>query len=269
MSLVLTNNNYYSIEANQEYMSYSQYKSFLPEYGGCEAKAMAQIWGGWEEPQNEAQLLGSYVHAWNEGTLEKFKEEHPDLFSTRGETKGQLKSTYKIADTMIETLQNDEWCMEALSGEKEVIITAEFAGCMWKCKLDVINKKHKRIVDLKTTRSLSERVYNEHLRYYQHWIEAYGYIGQMAIYTELEKISSGRKNRLNPLIVAITKEEVPDKAIIFFNNDELDYELEKIQFNMPHILDVKYKRVPPKRCEKCRWCRETKKVTKILHYSEL
>lgn len=267
--LQLTAENYYSDEANREYMSYSQFKSFVPEFGGCEAQAMAKLWGGWSEPESDAFLLGSYVHAWNEGTLEKFKEEHPALFSTRGETKGQLKSTYKIADTMIETLQNDEWCMKALEGEKEKIITAEFAGCWWKCKADVINGEAGRLVDLKTCRSLSERVFSEYERRYIHWIEAYGYIGQMAVYTEVERRASCRENRLSPLIVAVTKEEIPDKAILFFNDDELNYELERIEFYMPHVLEVKNRIVEPERCEKCRYCRETKKISKILHYSEL
>lgn len=267
--LQLTPENYYSDEANRQYMSYSQFKSFVPEYGGCEAAAMAKLWGGWEEPQSDALLLGSYVHAWSDGTLEKFKEEHPDLFSSRGETKGQLKSTFKIADTMIETLQNDEWCMEALSGEKERIITAEFAGCMWKAKVDVLNAEKGRIVDLKTAKSLSERVWNERQRIYEHWVEVYSYTGQMAVYSHLEMLFSGRETKLNPLIVAVTKEEVPDKAILFFNDDELNYELEKVEFYMPRVLQVKNRIEPPIRCEKCRYCKETKKVTKILHYSEL
>jgi len=267
--LQLTAKNYYSDEANREYMSYSQYKSFVPELGGCEARAMAQIYGGWEEPPSEALLLGSYVHSWNEGTIEQFKVEHPELFSSQGATKGQLKSTYKIADTMIETLKADEWCMNALEGEKEKIITAEFAGCMWKAKIDVWNVEKGRIVDLKTTKSLSERVWNERQRIYEHWIEAYGYIGQMAVYPHLEMLYSGRTQKLNPLIVAVSKEEVPDKAILFFNDEELNYELEKIEFYMPHILEVKNRIVQPVKCEKCQYCRETKKVTKILHYSEL
>lgn len=267
--LQLTPENYYSDEANREYMSYSQYKSFLPEYGGCEAMAMAKLWGGWSEPESDALLLGSYVHAWNEGTLEQFKFDHPELSSSKGETKGQLKATYKIADTMIETLQNDEWCMKALEGEKEKIITSEFAGCWWKMKADVLNTESGRIVDLKTCRSLSERVFNEAERRYQHWIEAYGYIGQMAAYREVERRAARREQGLSPLIVAVTKEEVPDKAILFFNDEELNYELEKIEFNMPHILEVKNRILKPERCEKCRYCRETKKVSKILHYSEL
>jgi len=267
--LQLTAENYYSDEASQEYMSYSQYKSFIPELGGCEAQAMAKLWGGWQEPESDALLMGSYVHSWNEGTLDKFKAEHQELFSSQGATKGQLKSTYKIADTMIETLKNDEWCMAALEGEKEKIITAEFAGCMWKCKIDVLNIEKQRIVDLKTTRNLSERVFNETTRRYEHWVEAYGYIGQMAVYCELERLASGRENRLSPLVVAVSKEEVPDKAILFFNNDELNYALEMVEFYTPHILEVKNRIVQPVRCEKCRYCRETKKVTRILHYSEL
>ena len=41
--MILTNDNYYSPEANWEYMSVSQYKQFLK----CEAAAMAQLKGEW------------------------------------------------------------------------------------------------------------------------------------------------------------------------------------------------------------------------------
>jgi hypothetical protein len=265
----LTSENYYSDEMNRFFMSYSQYKSFVPELGGCEAQAMAKLWGGWSEPESDALLFGNYVHSWNDGTMEKFKAEHEELFSTRGETKGQLKAIYKVADTMIETLQNDDWCMKALEGEKEVIITAEFAGCWWKCKMDVRNIEAGRFADLKTTENLSKRVFNETILRYEHWIDAYGYVGQMAVYSEIDRIKFQRKNRLAPLIVAVSKEEVPDKAILFFNDEELNYQLEMVEFHMPHIMEVKNRIIQPVRCEKCRYCRETKKVTKILHYSEL
>ena len=43
----LTNENYFSREASNEYMSVSQYKSFIGSMGikGCEAMAMAEING--------------------------------------------------------------------------------------------------------------------------------------------------------------------------------------------------------------------------------
>ena len=55
--MILTNDNYYSPEANWEYMSVSQYKQFLK----CEAAAMAQLKGEWSQPKTTALLVGSYV----------------------------------------------------------------------------------------------------------------------------------------------------------------------------------------------------------------
>lgn len=45
--MVLTPENYYSPEANFEYMSVSQFKDFSGTYGqvGCEARAMAKLRG--------------------------------------------------------------------------------------------------------------------------------------------------------------------------------------------------------------------------------
>ena len=60
--MILTNDNYYSSEANRRYMSVSQYKQFCK----CEAAAMAQIMGEWEFPKTTALLVGSYVDAWVE-----------------------------------------------------------------------------------------------------------------------------------------------------------------------------------------------------------
>lgn len=44
--MILNNANYYSPEANKEYMSVSQYKAFM----NCEAAAMASISGKYERP---------------------------------------------------------------------------------------------------------------------------------------------------------------------------------------------------------------------------
>ena len=51
--MILNNENYYSQEANQEYMSVSQYKAFM----NCEAAAMASISGRYERPTTRALLV--------------------------------------------------------------------------------------------------------------------------------------------------------------------------------------------------------------------
>lgn len=268
--LILNDDNYYSLEANQQYMNYSQYKDWLD----CEAMAYAKIWGGWSEPENEAFLIGKYVHSWSEGpeALEKFKKDNPELFLTRDSTggkKGDLKADYKIANKIIDSLQADPMCMLALEGQKEVIFTAEFGGCMWKVKHDVYNPEKSRFADIKVMKSLHDKYWLENDKCYGNFIEYYKYVGQFAVYAEIEKRATGRENILEPIMIAVTKEKPPDKAIINFDNNSLRYYLEEIEFHLEHILKVKSGEIAPARCEKCEYCRETKRVTKVLHFSEL
>ena len=82
----LTNDTYYD---DTHYMSVSEYKRFLK----CEESALLP----YEEP-TDSMLVGSYVDAFVEGTLDKFKSEHPEIISSQGKTKGQLKAQFKIAD---------------------------------------------------------------------------------------------------------------------------------------------------------------------------
>lgn len=77
--MILTPENYYSPEANFEYMSVSQFKDFSGTYGqvGCEARAMAKLRGEYQEEKTTALLVGSYVDSYFEGpeSLERFKSE--------------------------------------------------------------------------------------------------------------------------------------------------------------------------------------------------
>jgi hypothetical protein len=249
----LNDENYFSFEANQQYMSYSQYKEFLD----CSARSMAKLFGGWGDKKNEAFLLGSYVHAWNEGldALESFKKNTPELFTKKGE----LYAQYKFADSIIKTLESDELCMFILAGNKEVIYTAEFAGAVWKIKIDSDNDEW--FSDLKVMRNLKEKYFGIN------WVEHFGYIGQMALYQHIKALATGQV--VEPYIVAVTKEDPPDKQIIKFDSDRLKYELEKIEFEMRKIMQIKNNQIPAERCEQCAYCRETKKLDRIIHYSQI
>ena len=87
----LTAENYYSQEANREYMSVSQLKDFVGTYGrlGCEFTALEKIEERWEEEKSTALMVGSYVDAYFEGSLEKFKAENPSLFKKYGGLKAE------------------------------------------------------------------------------------------------------------------------------------------------------------------------------------
>lgn len=254
---MLTKENYYSLEADNEYFSVSQYKSFK----FCEAREVAKLKGEVEKTSNDAFLVGQYVHSWSEGTLEKFKEEHPEIISSKGATKGQLKSTFLIANSMINTLSNDEMCMNVLNGDKEVMFTGDLFGVKWKILVDVLNLDKGYFVDLKTTQGIFKNYRNGT------FIEEYGYIEQMTVYREIIRQNTGKL--LQPYIVAVTKEDIPDKAIILIESHYMDEKMEEIEIYMNRIKAVKSGLEKPIRCDKCDYCKSTKKVNKILRLEDL
>jgi len=265
MGVKLTHENYFSAQASKDYMSRGQYKGFAYE---CEAKEMAKLEGRWAEESSLALEVGSYTHSWNQGTRRDFISNHPNMFKKDG----SLKADYLIADKMIATLEKDEFAMYCLQGTKEVIVTAMMFGAEWKVMLDVQNNDRRRIVDLKTTKSITEKVWSEELWKKVSFVEAYAYPLQMAIYCEAERLAMGRDEGdwSEFLIVAVSKEKTPDKAIINMTDHErLVKELAEVEANMPRIIAVKSGEVEPIRCENCDYCRSTKILSKPMHYSEL
>lgn len=263
--LKLTRDNYHSNAANREYMSRGQYKEFV---FGCEAKQMAILNGAWVDEPSTALEVGQYAHSWQEGRRREFIADHPGMFKKDG----SLKSEYLVADKMIATLERDPFACYCLEGEKEVIITAEMFGATWKVMLDVQNNERRRIVDLKTTRSVTEKIWDEELRKKVSFVEAYSYPLQMAIYSEVERLAMGRDEGdwSEFLIVAVSKEKSPDKAIINMTDSRrLVLELETIEGSMPRVLAVKAGLEEPWRCEACDYCRSTKVLSKSVHYTEL
>jgi hypothetical protein len=253
--------NYYSLDVDREYMSASQFKKFMQ----CEAATMAELNGEWQEEPSDAMLVGSYVHAAleSEEAFLQFIAEHRDEIYNR---KGDLYAPFKQADAMISTLKDDPFIAALLQGQHEQVIVAEFAGAKWKAKLDVYNPIG-RICDIKTCKSLTDKVWMDGR--YVSWIVAYGYARQLALYTELERIWSGRDERLTALIVAVTKEDPPDKAVFSIPEDAIEEELEFVKSVMPRVLAVKNGDVEPKRCESCKYCRASKKVKRIIDYREI
>lgn len=266
----LNKNNYFSDEAGRHYMSVSQFKSFLPSYGGCEAQAMATINGEFKPYAIDAFMEGHYLHAWNEGVLDEFRDTHPELYSSRGPTKGQLKSEFKHCNKMIEVLENDPLVMQALAGQKEVIMTAELFGIPWKIMLDSYNPDVTGIfADLKTMKDIDGKWWNKEAQAYDNFLDHYGYTIQMAVYAEIEKRVTGRKEWLLPHMVVVTKQDPPDHEIIYFDYDVIEQSLHIVGKHIERVKSVKSGEVEPMRCEKCDYCRLTKKINRIKHFSEL
>ena len=218
--MFLTEANYYSKEANQEYLSVSQYKDFCGtmKQRGCEAKAMAKLRGEWVEEMTEPLLLGSYVDAHFEGTLKLFKAKHPEIFRKKD---AELYAKFQKANETIQMLERDEMFMFYMSGEKQTILTAELFGAMWKCKLDSYLRKL-AIVDLKYVKDIRERFWVKDEGTFVSFVEWWGYDIQAAIYREIEAICSGGP-RLPVYLAAANKKKVPNHEIIAFDESGRDF----------------------------------------------
>lgn len=260
----LRSNNYYSKKANLEYISVSQYKDFYGtyEYKGCENQAMAIIRGDFVKEKTPAMLIGSYVDAYFEGTLEKFKEKTPELFKKDG----TLKAEYIKADEMIKRCEADKRFMQYLSGKKQVIMTAEWLGAKWKIKMDSY-LKDKAIVDLKTVDDIYKGVYCDGIGKLN-FIQAKGYDFQLAVYQKIVEINTGKK--LPCYIAAVDKTKSPAIEIIQVTQAELDSALVGInEHAIKHIVDIKQGNEQPEKCGRCDYCKRTKVIERPISMGEL
>lgn len=260
----LTRENYYSAEAGRAYMSVSRFKNYL----SCEAMAKAIDNGEFTPEQTDCMLQGSYLDAWNNGELEEFKQKPLKLFSSRGETKGMLKSEYRKVGDCIAALEADELCMEFLKGEKQQIFTAELFGIPWKIAVDSYCPEKNRFTDLKLMKDF-EWSWSPREQRRVSFVVAWGYNLQMAVYRKVIALATGVY--LDPFIVAVTKQDIPDKAIITFQKEELIEQLERVEDHLDRVLAIIDGHIAPHRCGKCKYCRMTKTLTldDIKHHSEI
>lgn len=260
---ILDSTNYYSNEADKRYMSVHQYLSFNGYMGisGCESKALATLDGEWEEPTTDAMLIGSYVDSYFEGTLEQFREAHPELFKKDG----SLYAKYDIAEKCIERIKEDDFFMQMLSGEKQKIMTGYWGGCEWKIKMDSYIPDV-AIVDLKTSANI-HKSWNVSDYGRVSFIEYWAYTLQLALYQKIVEINTGKK--LPCYIAVVTKEEYPEIEVVGIDQTTLDHALNTIEMNIASTLMVKDKEVEPISCGKCNYCKKHKKLKGAISMMDL
>lgn len=272
MDFELTQENYYSLESNKLFCSKSQFWDF---YGidGCEARAIARINGEYEDPKSDALLLGSLVDCLltEPNKAEAFIAEHPEMISSRGATKGLLKSEFQRANPMVERVKKDKTMMKYLTGENQVIMKGNIFGLDFKIKMDVYIP-HKAIVDLKTVESLKKGYYIPNQGRVT-FVERFGYVLQGAIYQEIVFQNTGE--RLPFILACVSKEPMPDIGLVWIDNDTLHSKIfgneltDGIAKQCEQISLLKSEEVEPIRCDHCSYCIPTKKLTKPIHYLEL
>ena len=272
----LSEDNYYSLEADKIYCSASQYLNIIgrPQIPGCEARAMAELNGEYKQETTKAMLIGSILDTlWELDDLditEKLNiiaDKFPECVSTRGATKGELKNEFKQAIQLYQRTLQDELFCKFMSGQKQVIMTGEIEGLPFKIKMDSYIPDV-AIVDLKTTQDASRnfRKYIADSGNKETFYRALGYDIQLAIYREIVRQNTGKTLRC--YIAAIDKKEHPLPQIIELTPQMLDDALASVKANIPTIKMLKSGEVNKYcRCEECDYCRDTYKC-KVLSAEE-
>jgi len=241
-------------------------------------------------------LVGSYVDAYVEGTLEQFKNETPDIFTkkisvnddtvellraiddsfiTRNDTLNskrlseaktnhescftvdyKLKADYVKADEICEYIDKDPVIQQFLSGNKQTIMTGEIAGVPFKIKMDAYAEDI-AIVDLKVMRSVTDKQGNLF-----DFITPWRYDVQLACYQEIVRQNTGKQ--LPCYILAVTKESPINSIIVNLPQDILNVALYNVEETICDLYDVYVGATEPEPCGICKTCIENRSETQIV-----
>jgi len=254
----LTKNNYYSPEANREYMSVSQFKAFEK----CEAMALAEVNEEYKQPFTSALLLGQFVDEMLTGTKRSqnvFIEEHRDeLFKRNGEPYADVARALDA----IERVRNQPLMMKYLSGRHQKIMTGRIEGVPFKIKMDVY-KPVEFITDLKYMAGLRSP------NLFEPMVSYWGYDLQGAVYQEIVYQNTGY--RLPFHLCIATKETPAHLELCRINQYDLDDALDRVKSKVKRYAAIKSGQLTPERCEEydCNYCTGTRIITDIIDASML
>lgn len=270
----LTQENYHSAEANLAYMSNSQFGAFLK----CPAAEYAKLHHGYDQGPKVYFEVGSYIDCQllTPENYPKWYGEHLGALIDTGCISKRDKTTKNAplvaADAMIAKAQSDAVFMEYLSGHHQTIMTFELGGVKWKMMCDVMNGKKARIVDLKSTKSivgedwLDRRTIFDFMANDDTFIwtkgpfyEEHNYWRQGALYPYGAEYNLGFTPQF--YIAALSKQAPPDIGVFHFGDKHrMADEIETVRQFLPFVLKWKSGEEIAPRCERCEYCRETKKV---------
>ena len=271
----LNEENYYSAEADMEYMSCSQYQAFCD----CEAKKLAELQGRWKSKPSEAFLVGNFFHSYFEGkeAHAKFCEDNLESIYTSASIKKYqnaketkelsdaqglknnivpedfliLRSPYEKAVEMIATVEKDPLMQRFLNmdGKNEMYMTGEIFGTKWRMKMDKYVPDIRFIIDYKTVANIWETSYNPVKRERETFVDAYGYMFRAAVYSMIEvqnalnlsfddaykQLKNGELDVANFFLLCVSKQEHPDKEVLRLNN------LNEYLYNLDKIKDKQHR----------------------------
>lgn len=236
----------------------------------CEAAELSLLKGDYEPSNKDALLVGNFVHSFFEcaEAHQKFIDEHPEIISTRGATKGKLKASFKIGQQMIDRLCDEELFVNLdETCEHEVILTGQLFGYDWKGKVDALNVEQGFFMDYKTVDDIHKRSWSDKYYGMVDFIRARDYLPQMWVYSQLLEQKYGKP--FTCFIWAVSKQTPSDVQLISPSSIWLDPEELWIKEHIDRVEQVLTGEVEPKACGHCEYCRGHKAITSAIDVGEI
>lgn len=257
--MILNRENYHSPEARRKWLSSSDVRQAIK----CEFAWKAYRTGKMQEDEsNEAFKQGNLFEVMLSGTDEEiqlFQQNNPDVFSSRGATKGQLKSSYQSVMDCVESVRRQLFLMEIIqNSRKQVIMTGKIMGVPFRVMCDLIYTDGS-IYDLKCMKSFT-REWSSRAETYVEWFEAWNYHVQLWIYKEIAE-----QNGLtvpNVGLIAGSKHNA-DVQALRFGNDLIAQAKADALYEIERMRDI-LNGAEPMRCESCDVCIKSRTINKFM-----
>lgn len=251
-------NNYHTLKANQNSMSFSQFKDFVLAWGGCPARAFEKhVLGTYNEFNKDVFVLGNLGHkiVLEPHTLEQWYDEHKKVLFLYGDKEKGFKKNTEVVITAANKIKDAAVYNQYLIGHKERFFVFYIGGELWRCKMDVCGDGF--LTDLKFVRDFQD-VYSPYYKERVPWWKNWHYHLQFGVYSEAY-VQALDEQRPKAHMIAATK---PSKGsnnfdLITFDSDYLHECFLVIEKLLPEVMEIKRGEVEPIRCGHCEYCAQT------------
>ena len=134
-------------------MSTSQFKAFMK----CPAAIMAEINGEIKPENKDSYTEGHMFEAIVSGNEELFYMQHPEIISSQGKTKGNVKSNYQKVVNAAESFNRQRiFCDIVKRCKKQVLVTGVISGVKFRGLLDLYDPETGEIFDTKCMKDFKD-----------------------------------------------------------------------------------------------------------------
>lgn len=247
--MILTQENYHSKQASDLWLSASAVKKAKR----CE---LDFLHGAEEEkPEFVAGNIFELVACYGESALNGIEKRFPDAISSRGATKGKIKSEYQAAiETALRIRKQPFLCNLIDSCQKQVIMTGQVFGQPFRMMCDLLAPDGS-IYDLKCMKDFKHG-WSEEQQSFVDWWEPWYYHIQMYIYREIARQNGFPTIKVG--LIAASKSNL-DLQAIEFSEDTLAQAKMDTEYIVSRILALK-RGDNPVPCGRCKTCIDRKKI---------